>query len=161
MSPAPGVFYYDLSSPEDYLEAERLRNDAAAEWVPVYRPESGAFRCATERDIYCEGIERRAAELGLQPIRWPEDWPTDSQLAMRAATYAKRIGKGVGFSLAAFRQVFAGGRDLADPDTIYLAGAACEIHPNALGRALESQSVITALEEATAAGRAGRVPGAR
>ena len=36
---------------------------------------------------------------------------------MLAATYAKQIGRGVAFSLAAFRQAFAGGRDLGDRDT--------------------------------------------
>ncbi len=51
---------------------------------------------------------------------------------MLAATYAKRIGRAVAFSLAAFRQAFAGGRDLADQDTILIAGAACEMHPTAL-----------------------------
>ena len=36
---------------------------------------------------------------------------------MRAATYAKQIGRTVAFALAAFRQAFAGGRALDDPTT--------------------------------------------
>ena len=56
---------------------------------------------------------------------------------MLAATYAKRIGRAVAFSLAAFRQTFAGGRDLGDENTILIAGAACEMHPTALRKGIE------------------------
>ena len=76
-------------------------------------------------------VERRAAEYGLPAVRWPEPWPGNTLLAMRAATYAKQIGKVVSFSLAAFRQAFAGGRDLTEPDNVMIAAAACELHPNA------------------------------
>ena len=57
-------------------------------------------------------VERRAAEYGLPPVRWPDPWPGNTLFAMRAATFATQIGKAVSFSLAAFRQAFAGGRDL-------------------------------------------------
>ena len=70
-------------------------------------------------------------------------------MAMRAATFAKQIGKVVSFSLAGFRQAFAAGRDLSDPDSVMLAAAACELHPNALTKAVESQSVKDALRAAT------------
>jgi 2-hydroxychromene-2-carboxylate isomerase len=72
---------------------------------------------------------------------------------MLAATYAKRIGRAVAFSLAAFRQAFAGGRDLADLHTILIAGAACEMHPTALLKGMEMRSVAVALEAATARAR--------
>ena len=49
---------------------------------------------------------------------------------MLAATYAKHIGRAVAFSLAAFRQAFAGGRDLGDEGTVLIAAAACEMHPD-------------------------------
>ena len=70
---------------------------------------------------------------------------------MLAATYAKQIGKGVPFALAAFRQAFAGGNALSDEDNIAIAGAACEIHPRALLRAIETRSVREELEQATEA----------
>ena len=69
-----------------------------------------AFRCREEEDIFRAELERRAAELGLQPLRWPDPFPFDSALAMRVATYAKSIGRAVPFAQAAFRQAFAGGR---------------------------------------------------
>jgi 2-hydroxychromene-2-carboxylate isomerase len=68
---------------------------------------------------------------------------------MLAATYAKRIGRAVAFSLAAFRQAFAAGRDLGDTDTVVLAGAACEMHPAALLKGIELRSTADALAAAT------------
>ena len=57
-------------------------------------------------------VERRAAEYGLPPLVWPEPWPGNMLIAMRAATFAKQTGRTVSFALAAFRQAFAAGRDL-------------------------------------------------
>jgi 2-hydroxychromene-2-carboxylate isomerase len=85
----------------------------------------------------------------LQPLRWPEPFPFDSVFAMRAATYAKSIGRVVPFAQAAFRQAFAGGRDLADPDNVLIAAAACEMHPSAVMRGAELRSVASQLSAAT------------
>ncbi len=94
-------------------------------------------------------IERRAAEYGLPPIAWPQPWPGNTLVAMRAATFAKQTGRTVSFSLAAFRQAFAAGRDLTDADNVMIAGAACEMHPRALLKAVETRVVKDALREAT------------
>jgi 2-hydroxychromene-2-carboxylate isomerase len=94
-------------------------------------------------------VERRAAEYGLQPIRWPEPWPTSTLTAMRAATFAQRSGRAVAFSLAAFRQAFAAGRDLAITDNVLLAAAACELHPRAVLKGIETKGVKDALRAAT------------
>jgi 2-hydroxychromene-2-carboxylate isomerase len=149
------AFFFDLASPAAYVAAERaLERHPGVEWVPVLaRDLPGAesweaFRCAEERDIALAQIERTAAECGLQPLRWPDPFPFDSLFAMRVATYAKQIGRGVAFSLAAFRQAFAGGRDLADAETILIAAAACEMRPAAVLKAAELQSVRAGLESA-------------
>jgi 2-hydroxychromene-2-carboxylate isomerase len=68
---------------------------------------------------------------------------------MRAATYAKQAGRTVAFTLAAFRQAFAAGRDLSEPDNVIIAAAACELHPNAVLKAIDTDSVKSALREAT------------
>jgi 2-hydroxychromene-2-carboxylate isomerase len=68
---------------------------------------------------------------------------------MRVATFAQSIGRAVAFSLAAFRQAFAAGRDLSDIDNVLIAAAACELHPNAILKALETQSVKDRLRENT------------
>src|SRR4029077_15262234 len=78
---------------------------------------------------------------------------------MRAATFAKQTGRPVSFSLAAFRQAFAAGRDLTDPDNVAIAGAACELHPRALLKAVGTDGVKGALREATEAAAARGVEG--
>ena len=142
------VFYYDLGSPLCYLVAEQIMHtlELVPEWQPVLTSELGGPDPTIDRP----GIERQAAELGLQPLRWPQRLPPDSGSAMIAATYAKQIGRGVAFSLAAFRQAFAAGRDLGESDTLLIAGAACEMHPAALTQALTRRSVARALADATA-----------
>jgi 2-hydroxychromene-2-carboxylate isomerase len=153
-------FYYDLRDPECYLWAERVNTElpVVPEWVPVALASEPAFRCAEERAAFEEDLTRRASAQGLQPLRMPASWPAETDRALLAATYAKQIGRAVAFSLAAFRQAFAAGRDLDDVDTLLIAAAACEIHPNAMTRALESQRVRTALDEATAQAQIDAVP---
>ena len=68
---------------------------------------------------------------------------------MRVAVWAQQIGRTVAFSLAAFRQAFAGGKDLSDMDYVLMAAAACELHPNAVLKAIETQSVKDRLREVT------------
>jgi 2-hydroxychromene-2-carboxylate isomerase len=149
-------FYFDLASPLAYLAAEQVLHvlPGPAEWRPVLERELGgdggqALRCEHERDAFREDLARRAQALGLQPLRWPEPFPFDSAFAMRAATYAKSIGRVVPFAQAAFRQAFAGGRDLADPDNVLIAAAACEMHPSAVLRGAELRSVRSQLAAAT------------
>jgi 2-hydroxychromene-2-carboxylate isomerase len=75
---------------------------------------------------------------------------------MRAATYAKSIGRTVPFAQAAFRQAFAGGRSLGEPDNVLIAAAACEMHPAAVLKGAELASVCAQLDAATmAAAQAG------
>ena len=69
--------------------------------------------------------------------------------AMRVATFAKQTGRTVSFALAGFRQAFAAGRDLSEPDNVLIAAAACELHPRALLKAVETEGVKNALREAT------------
>jgi 2-hydroxychromene-2-carboxylate isomerase len=158
---APASFYFDLASPLAYLAAERVLHElpGPAEWQPVLASELGsgsgsgsgqAFRCEQEREVFREEIARRARELGLQPLRWPAPFPFDSAIAMRAATYAKSIGRVVPFAQAAFRQAYAGGRDLQQLDNVLIAAAACEMHPAALTRGAELRSVTSQLAETTA-----------
>jgi len=151
------AFYFDLFSPEAYLAAERvLEVLPGAEWIPVRAPDlPGAdtlegFRCQTDVEAFRDRVERVAARRGLQPLRWPEPFPSDTAYAMRVATYARRIGRAVAFSLAAFRQAFAAGRDLGVPDNVMIAAAACELHPNAVAKGAAMASVARALDEATA-----------
>jgi 2-hydroxychromene-2-carboxylate isomerase len=152
--PPRAAFYYDFSSPDAYLAAERVIGvlggwGLVAEWIPIRAPHDwSAFRCATEEHIARTQVEQTAAARGLQAVRWPPAF--DSELALRAATFAKQIGRAVAFSLAAFRQAYAGGADLGDTDVVLIAASACEMHPRAVLQALERDAVARALDEATA-----------
>ncbi|HUH81803.1 MAG TPA: DsbA family protein [Solirubrobacteraceae bacterium] len=178
------AFYFDLASPDAYLAAERILGElpGPAQWTPVLAhrladgvaPSDAGDRLGTGggagagdpvRAGLAEGagdrerIARRARDLGLQELRWPQPFPFDSTLAMRVATYARQIGRVVAFSQAAFRQAFAGGRSLADEDSVLIAAAACEMHPAAVLAAAGMRSVIAELEQATMGARASGVRG--
>ena len=139
------------------------------EWIPVRlgglaAGGVGAFRCAEEELIYREDVEARARRYELQAVRWPEPFPADTEWALLAATYAKQIGRGVAFSLAAFRQAFAGGRDLGERDNVLIAAAACEMHPTALLKGAGLGSIAARLERGDRRGgrrRRARRPGRR
>ena len=155
------VFYYDLGSPYAYLAAERV-NALFVEAIglpPVWQPIllGGLFR-RFDRDSWANGpgreegmreVERRSSAYGLPPIVWPNPWPGNTLYAMRVATFAKEIGKAVSFASAAFRQAFAGGRDLTIPENAMIAAAACELHPRAVEQAASRDSVKERLRAAT------------
>jgi len=122
------------------------------EWQPVLLDGLGGpppWWSGTERERGMAEVELRAAGQGIPPLRWPRGWPVDVTCAMLAATFAKRSARAVAYSLAAFRQQFAAGRDLSEIDNILIAAAACELHPRALIKGIESQTVRDALDEAT------------
>jgi 2-hydroxychromene-2-carboxylate isomerase len=159
------VFYYDFSSPYSYLAAERISGLFAEAGVeqPEWQPISfGHVLKAVGRlpwSMQPEGpepehlaeIQRRADERGLPEVVYPRGWPVDnySLNPTRAAIYAKESGRVVSFSLACFRQVFAAGRDMSDVDNVLIAAAACELHPNAVLKGIETQSVKDKLRVAT------------
>jgi 2-hydroxychromene-2-carboxylate isomerase len=159
--PERTAFYYDLGSPYAYLSAERISGlftEAGLE-QPEWRPillgalfkQFGRSTWVTgpDREKELAEIERRAAAYGLPPIVWPEPLPANTLTAMRAATFAKQTGRAVSFSLAGFRQAFAAGRDLTDPENVAIAGAACELHPRALLKAVSTTGVKEELRRAT------------
>jgi 2-hydroxychromene-2-carboxylate isomerase len=158
MSAPDAAFYFDLASPLAYLAAERTLHTmpVPCEWQPVLTRELAngesfeAFRCREDEDIFRLEVERRAHELGLQELRWPDPFPFESDFAMRVATYAKSIGKVVAFAQAAFRQAFAGGRPLNVIDNVLIAAAACEMHPLAVQKGAALSSVGKGLFAATA-----------
>jgi 2-hydroxychromene-2-carboxylate isomerase len=151
------TFYYDLGSPYAWLAAERIHHvlPAVAVWQPILlggiwqRSGGGSWARTERRDEGMREIERRAADYGLLPLKWPADWPTNTLVAMRAAVFAQQAGRAVAFSLAAFRQAFAAGRDLAEVDNVLIAAAACELHPKAVLKGIELKSTKDRLRAAT------------
>src|SRR3954447_2662945 len=128
------VFLYDVGSPWCWLAGERLHHVLGL--VPVWQPV-----LAEAEDVDRDAVGEAALAQGLPAPRWPEPFPFDSGLAMRAATFAKQTGRAVAFSLAAMRQAFAGGRDLSVTENVLIAAAACELHPRAVIAGIETRSV--------------------
>src|SRR6201996_949318 len=164
------TFYYDLGSPYAYLSAERISGLFTAagleqpEWQPIllgglFRHfDRGSWALTEARAEGIAEIEERAAAYGLPPLVWPDPWPGEMLNAMRVATFAKQTGRAVSFSLAAFRQQFAAGRDLSVPENVLIAAAACELHPRALESAVKTSIVKDGLRGAAdAEGEAGGV----
>jgi 2-hydroxychromene-2-carboxylate isomerase len=156
---SPAIFYFDLASPLAYLAAERILQalPGATDWRPVLATElTDRVEPPLHIATHTAALERLASESGLQPLRWPMQFPFDSEPAMRAATYARSIGRIVPFAQAAFRQAFAGGRSLAEVDNVLIAAAACEMHPSAVLKGIELRSIReqlgTATSEAASAG---------
>jgi 2-hydroxychromene-2-carboxylate isomerase len=157
------VFYYDFNSPYSYLAAERISGLFAEadleqpDWQPIsfghVLKSTGRRPWSFEEDrkAHVAEIQRRADERGLPEVVFPEGWPVEnySLNPVRAAIYAKESGRVVSFSLACFRQVFAAGRDMSDVDNVLIAAAACELHPNAVLKGIETQSVKDKLRTAT------------
>jgi 2-hydroxychromene-2-carboxylate isomerase len=141
------IFLYDLASPLCWLAAEEVGGGAV--WQPVslqdLNPDAHAALTQVDRVA--------VAEKAPMPPRWPDPYPADSKKAMLAAAFAKKSGRAVAFSLAAFRQAFAGGKDLGDFDNVLIAGAACELHPRALLQGIELRSTRAELEAAAALAR--------
>ena len=158
------TFYYDFSSPYSYLAAERISGLFAEAGVeqPEWQPISfGHILKTTGRSALVlrggptgpisprSSAARTSAACPRSSIR--EGWPVEnySLNPTRAAIYAKESGRVVSFSLACFRQVFAGGRDMSDVDNVLIAAAACELHPNAVLKGIETRSVKDRLRAAT------------
>lgn len=163
------TFYFDLGSPYAYLTAERIDDvlPEPAVWQPVSL--GGLFK-VNGRSSWALGgddsrrggiaeVERRAREYGLEAVRWPEPWPTNYLYAMRAATYAFRVGRGREFTIEAFRLAFACGHDLAIEENVLQAAARAGLDGEAVAEATRDPEIKLALRAATDAAHAQGVIG--
>ena len=146
------TFFYDLGSPWSYLAAERVNSTLGV--VPVWQPVSAvALGAAPATPADAAAVERLAAARALPRLRWPPEWPVDPEPALLAAAFAQGAGRVVAFSLAALRQAFAAGRDLRELDTVLIAAAACELHPRAVLKGVESRAARSRLDDANRSAR--------
>ena len=118
-------------------------------WQPVSLQDLNADAHAALAGVDRAAVTARAP----MPVRWPDPYPADTRTAMLAAAFAKKSGRAVAFSLAAFRQAFAAGKDLGDLDNVLIAAAACELHPRALTKGIDLQSTVAELKAGTALAR--------
>ncbi|CAA9494821.1 MAG: hypothetical protein AVDCRST_MAG85-1412 [uncultured Solirubrobacteraceae bacterium] len=142
------TFYYDLGSPYAWLTAERIRG---ATWVPVLL--GGIFHVTGRsswgftdgREEGMAEVERRSADRGLPPVRWPDPWPNDGLTAMRAAAFADSER----FALEAFRIHFVDGLALSDPANVGLAAERAGLDADEVLAAAADPAVKLKLRENT------------
>jgi 2-hydroxychromene-2-carboxylate isomerase len=175
VSPVAPRFYFGVMSPYSWFAAERIEELLPdAQWRGVLA--GGLFK-ANDRVSWgltprrAEGIadcERRAAEHGLGPIRWPEPWPTSDLLIARAMVFAERSLPGSGhgsaaqgataeerqtalkaFALAAMRLVFHEGADVGEIESVLEVARRTGIEEQALSEALAEQAVKDELRKIT------------
>lgn len=151
-------FFFDLGSPFAYLAAERIeRLLGPVDWQPV---SLGALFKLTGRSSWSLGdperraagmaeVERRAGLYGMPPVRWPDPWPGDYLLAMRAATIAQQQGAARRFALQAFRNAFQDGCDLSIPAEVMRVAAQAGLDPQQVEQEVRDPDVKLALRDAT------------
>ena len=153
------TFYFDLGSPYAYLAAERLDSllPEPIEWQPILL--GGLFKL-TGRSSWALGdhrrrqagmaeIEHRARRYGLPAIHWPDPWPADYLVAMRAATFAFACGRGREFTRQAFRDAFQRGHELSIAAHVLNAAEQAGLDGPAVEAAVREAQIKQALREAT------------
>jgi 2-hydroxychromene-2-carboxylate isomerase len=153
------TFYFDLGSPYAYLTAERLASvlPEHVRWQPLSL--GGLFK-ANGRSSWALGgrdsrqagmteVERRGRDYGLPPIQWPDPWPGNYLMAMRAATFACTVGRGRELALEAFRDAFARGWDLSIPEHVLDAAERIGLDRREVEAATQEPDIKEALRAAT------------
>jgi 2-hydroxychromene-2-carboxylate isomerase len=157
-APARVRFYVDVGSPYAWLAAERVAAGALGDdvvWEPVLLGAVfaargfGSWSLTDARAEGIEEVERRAAAYGLGAVRWPQPWPGNTLLAMRAAVAAAEAGSARAFLLAALRLGFVHGRDLSEPAAVADAASTARIDGEALLAAASTPEVKAALRART------------
>jgi 2-hydroxychromene-2-carboxylate isomerase len=153
------TFYFDLGSPYAYLTAERLASvlGEPADWQPlslgglfkVNGRSSWALGEHERRQAGIAEVERRARNYGLPPIHWPNPWPGNYLMAMRAAAFAFTAGRGREFALQAFRDAFASGHDLSIAANVLDAAEGAGLERDEVEAATQEPAIKQALREAT------------
>jgi 2-hydroxychromene-2-carboxylate isomerase len=156
MSPPQPLFFFGAMSPYSWFAAERIGEVLPrARWQGVL---AGAIFKANGRTSWGlteareQGIaacEQRAAEHGLGPIRWPEEWPTSDLEVARAMVHAERRGLLEQFALTAMRLEFLEGVDLGEREAVLEAGRRVGIPAEELAQAVAAEDVKQRLRVAT------------
>jgi 2-hydroxychromene-2-carboxylate isomerase len=154
-APQP-LFYFGAMSPYSWFAAERIEALLPeARWQGVL---AGALFKANGRtswgltDARTAGIadcEERAAQHGLGPIRWPQQWPTSDLTVARAMVYADRHGQLEPYALAAMRLCFLEGVDLGGLDAVLEAARRAGIDADAMREGIAGEEIKQELRAVT------------
>jgi 2-hydroxychromene-2-carboxylate isomerase len=171
MAPHEPVLYLDVGSPFAYLAAERAAGVLGVQprLAPILL--GGLFRLngrsswalgdVARRRAGMADVEARAARYGLPPLRWPDPWPTNYLLAMRAVTAAglEDAVTGDRLLMASLRRMFVAGDDLGQEDGVRAACADAGLDADAALDAALTPRAKQALRDATEAAHARGVIG--
>jgi 2-hydroxychromene-2-carboxylate isomerase len=156
---AQPIFYYDLSSPYSYLASERVDGvlPERPEWRPiafgviVQRIGKVPWSFASDRRAAFQEIARRASELGLPPVRYPEGWPvqTYSIVALRAALAVEDQDERRAVTRELYRTAFVDGHHLADVETVLESVARAGVDREAIAAAISSEEIKQRLRAET------------
>jgi 2-hydroxychromene-2-carboxylate isomerase len=157
MTTSSPTLYFDLGSPYGYLAVERAGSvlGVEPELQPIFLGAIfkyrgyGSWADTGDRAQNLEEVERRARAYGLPPVRWPPGWPPNTLAAMRAATWAGRLGAAREFALAAYRRAFVEGRSLGEIETVLEAADAAGLRASELPVAIQDPELKQDLREAT------------
>jgi 2-hydroxychromene-2-carboxylate isomerase len=151
-------FYYDLASPYAYLASTRVDEMLGREvvWRPIlvgalhkhYRRVSWGATPALRAEGVAE-IERRAIAYGLPKLVWPDPYPANSLIAMRAATWAHQRGRGREFARAAYAMAFQEGIDLTGREAVLEAAERIGLDGVKLNASLDDPLLKAALRRET------------
>jgi 2-hydroxychromene-2-carboxylate isomerase len=148
-------FYFDFSSPYGYLASEKI--DAIAgkfgrkvRWHPILLgvvfKETGAVPLTLAAPLksryYLHDFLRSARYMGV-PYRHPANFPVATQQAARAYywLHAHDCAMARAFAHAAYRALFAEGRDISSPEVVLDLAAAQGAERDALAAALASPAL--------------------
>lgn len=105
----------------------------------------------TTRELRAAGvaeIEERARSYGLADWRWPDPYPANSLVVMRAATWAAQQDVASAYAKAAFQLAFGEGRDLTDRGAVLEAATRADLDAGTLDDALDTAELKAALKHA-------------
>ena len=162
------IFYFDLASPYAYLASHRVDDELGTScvWCPVlvgalhkhFRRVSWGATRALRADGIAE-VARRAAQYGLPAINWPDPYPANSLIAMRAAIWAAQRGEARSFARTAFAMAFQEGTDLTSAAAVLRAAERAGLQREALEEALTTPELKQQLRSANDAAIADGVYG--
>ncbi|MGH2858939.1 MAG: 2-hydroxychromene-2-carboxylate isomerase [Solirubrobacteraceae bacterium] len=151
------TLYFDLGSPYGYLAFERAQSvlGQPIDFEPVLLGVifalrgRGSWSATTERAARIAELEQRAGRYGIAPIVWPAGWPADGLMAMRAAAWAKRLGRVEAFARAVYRAQFTTGADISERAVLQACATRVGLYGDALAGAVADADVKRALRVAT------------
>jgi 2-hydroxychromene-2-carboxylate isomerase len=160
------LFRFDTNSPYAYLAARRVDDvlGPGVRWQPIAfafllrAQQRTPWLLKEDAHVGQAEIERRAAERGLPPVRWPPGWPVQSYTleSLRAITAAGRHGLTRELALAVFRRNFETGEGLGG-DGVRACWAEVGLDPAGYDEAIEAAK--SPLEQTTRAAIDDGVPG--